>query len=76
MKTHYTIFEESVSHPELGRYVTYGIKTVSEETSFASISVSDVSLSKSELSILVLQCNELQLSPIHLSDVIDDFLIS
>ena len=69
METRYTMFEESISNPELGRYAAYGIKAVSET------SVSDVSLSRPDLSALVQQCNELQLSPLHLSDVIDDYLV-
>ena len=47
-----------------------------EETGTATIinSVHDITANESALQELVSQCNELELSPIHLLDVVEDFL--
>ena len=72
---HYGIFEESRLSPEMNTYITYGIKvTPRGDRSVCCDSVADVSLSKPELSAFVGLCNELRLSPIHLRDVVEDFL--
>ena len=71
----YSVFEESRSSPELGAYVTYGVKAAPEDDHSACFdTVADVSLSEARLGVFVRLCNELQLSPIHLRDVIEDFL--
>ena len=57
---------------ELGAYITYGlqVKTVEEEVAF----VSDVSTEFEEVRRLADLCTEQELDPIHLQDVIEDFL--
>ena len=47
---------------------TYGI-------SFDDIVIEDISINKQKIEKLVNLCNELELSPIHIYDVIDDFLV-
>lgn len=49
-------------------HLTYGISY--EERSF-----NDISTDKSKIERLVMLCNEQKLSPIHLKDVIEDFLV-
>lgn len=40
------------------------------------ISFHDISIEKKDILKLISLCNELQLDPIHIRDVIDDFLVS
>lgn len=49
-------------------HLTYGISD--DERSF-----SDISTDKSKIERLVMLCNEQKISPIHLDDVIEDFLV-
>ena len=72
MNTRYTLIEEEMTYPEFGTRTAYGIKAMSDEASFT---VSDISFSKPAISALLRQCNELRLSPVHLTDVIYDFLV-
>ena len=74
-KYFYFVFQESRSSPDLCEYVTYGIKVAPDSDHSACCdSISDVSLSEPALAALVRRCNELELSPIHLRDVVEDFL--
>lgn len=59
---------EGISH------VGYGI-TLKSDVSQCAVSFSDITVDREEAARLVELCNKLQLSPIHLKDVIDDFLI-
>jgi len=70
----YSTIRERIYDPHMGKYTTYGIKVTSNNSAFASEFISDVTLSKKKLSGLVRKCNSLQLHPVHLRDVIDDFL--
>lgn len=56
----------------------YGIAAVEEHDGVLVIlqSVSDISVCSDPLEKLVDLCNELKLDPIHLSDVVDDYLAS
>lgn len=67
----YVPVQETVTN-ELGTYVTYGIsvRTVEEEIAF----VSDVSTDRDELQAFAERCTQQQLDPLHLPDVIEDFL--
>ena len=62
-----TLFSE-----ELGEYVSYGIFATRDEQTIAL--VSDVSTELEAVKELAARCTEHQLSPEHLSDVIEDFL--
>ncbi len=59
---------------------SYGIAayTFAESTSSSAIVavVNNITSDRQRLSNLVQQCNLLKLSPIHLKDVVEDFLIS
>ena len=59
---------------EGSKHIGYGIALKSNGTQCA-VSFSDITLDRDKAARLVKLCNKLQLSPIHLKDVIDDFLI-
>ncbi len=68
----YEVIEENFEDSELGTYTSYGIIAMRDgEKLFC---VSDMSLRRELVSELVKLCNELQLDPIHLYDVIEDAL--
>lgn len=52
--------------------LTHGIRASNE--SGESVKIPDISANKSEVEKLVSLCNELQLDPIHLEDIVEDFL--
>lgn len=69
----YIPVREELCSPELGTYVSYGIRAISasgEEAAF----VSDVSLDFAFVQKLADLCTSGQLSPIHLRDVVEDFI--
>lgn len=68
----YVPVQETVTDDEGNRHVTYGlsVRTVEDEI----IYVSDVSTDFEELAKLADVCTEKGLEPIHLDDVIEDFL--
>ncbi|MBQ4327978.1 MAG: hypothetical protein IJC32_06160 [Clostridia bacterium] len=61
------------------RYTTYGIVARalcgSEQNSVTVASVPDISTDMAEVDALVARCNRLALSPVHLNDVVEDFLL-
>ena len=65
----YYIFEEELSDKDIGKYCTYGVYTSDNRK------ISDVSLDYERLEDLIKRMNEGELHPIHLMDVIEDFLI-
>jgi len=73
----YTLVEETYNFGGESR-VSYGIAACSnadiDGTATIILSVHDVTSDKERLSQLVRDCNDLQLSSIHLYDVIEDFL--
>lgn len=58
--------------------VCYGIAVEEEQDGVSVIlqSVSDIAVCSDRLEQLVDLCNELELDPIHLNDVVDDYLAS
>ncbi len=71
-KYRYVPVQETLTSDELGTYVTYSlsVRTVEEEITF----VSDVSTDYEEIKQLADLCTIKELDPIHLEDVIQDFL--
>ena len=73
----YNILEEMISTDDVSR-ISYGIvvHTETEEGKTATIlmSVRDITEDRSAIAELVSLCNRLELSPIHLLNVVDDFL--
>ena len=75
-KYFYFVFQESRLSPELREYVTYGVKVAPDGDRDACCDcISDVSLSETALASLVQRCNELELNPVGLRDVVEDFLV-
>ena len=68
----YVPVQETITSDELGTYVTYSVsvRTVSEEIAF----IRDVSTDFEEIRQLTERCTEQQRDPVHLNDLIEDFL--
>lgn len=62
---------ESRKELEGRNYCCYGVKLRYAGT---EVCVEDLSLDRSEVEKLVKLCNELELSPLHFRDVLEDFL--
>lgn len=69
----YKIRQDQLKDEDIGRYISYGIDVVENEAVLRS--VKDITTDEARLSGLVDLCNKLQLSPVHLDDVIEDFLV-
>ncbi len=54
-------------------YRSYGVAVMEDGAALKRID--DVSLEKDDIVNLVNFCNELELSPVHIDDVIEDFLV-
>ncbi len=67
----YIPVREELFSPELGNYVSYGIRAVLASGEEAT-SVSDVSPDFAFVQKLAALCTSEQLSPIHLHDVVED----
>ena len=68
----YEAVAQTLTADELGTYLTYGIRVSLAERELAF--VSDVTADRREIETLVKLCNDGQLDPVHLNDVIEDFL--
>ena len=68
----YKTVREKRNSDELGSYVTYGIIIYKNKKLLKYIS--DVSNIKRDVQDLVRRCNEEQLDPIHIEEVVDDYL--
>ena len=67
-KMNYVLNETVVKDEEGKAWDTYGI-------TYGDIVIEDISTEKCKIEKLVSLCNELDLSPIHIHDVVDDFLV-
>ncbi len=59
---------------EDSKHIGYGISVSEKKTGRKILHIEDITVSKAKLSELVTLCNSLELSPIHIYDVIEDFL--
>lgn len=50
-------------------YIGYGMATIDE-----AVRIEDISTEKSEVEKLIVSCNDFDVSPIHLKDIVIDFL--
>ena len=73
-KYHYNVICESLFHPDIGTYTTYGIKVTSNDPSLPAMIISDVSVSEKEVENLVEKCYNSKLEPRHILDVVEDYL--
>ncbi len=69
----YLPIEERLHSDELGPFFTFGISVVNSHGNEID-RISDVSTSRPAVDALCSKCTKLHLHPIHLRDVIDDFL--
>lgn len=71
------IKEQKISADNCG-YQAYGIAAfaVHENYSQEIMHISDISTDKERLSLLIEKCNRLKVSPIHLKEIIEDFILS
>ena len=67
---HYSVIEERLYTEELGEYTSFGLLVSGAQ----DLRFSDVSPDREFVSALATRFNELQLSPTHLSEVIQDLL--
>ncbi len=65
----YILRSDTVFDEQGIRHTVYGVNVPTEQ-----ISVADVFYHKAEAKDFIRKCNELDLSPLHLPDVIDDIL--
>ncbi len=72
----YEAIEERLYSPDTGWYIGYGIRAYRQTADCpeAVLTVSDISLSREQVTALAERCTKGQLAPIHLKEVIDDFL--
>ena len=77
MEYKYTLIKSTLLSGDNSR-VCYGIAVVEEHNGVSVIlqSVSDIAVCSDGLEQLVDLCNELELDPIQLNDVVDDYLAS
>ena len=64
----YQINQSIISDDNGNQHETYGLI-------YNNTVINDISTNKEKVEKLVFLCNELELSPIHIYDVIDDFLV-
>lgn len=64
----YVLHEKTISNDNNQETKSYGI-------SYEGIIIEDISTNKEKIEKLIILSNELDLSPIHIYDVIDDFLV-
>ena len=69
----YEVVKETETSEILGEYITYGIKVTRNESLIELIS--DVSTDREKAERLASLCNDGQLHPIHIRDIIEDFLV-
>ena len=64
----YALYQSTIADEHGQKHTTYGM-------SYNDTTVKDISVNKAKVENLVNLCNKLDLSFIHLYDVIDDFLV-
>ncbi|MGM9521502.1 MAG: DUF6514 family protein [Oscillospiraceae bacterium] len=72
----YRVMEETIDHPEFGRYITYGIQVGCEtEHGWEPMdTLHDVTTDSCIAKLMALLFNSCQLSPVHLREVVGDLL--
>jgi len=70
----YRLIAEKMHQPDLGEYDTYGIQVLDAEYTMVSV-MHDVSVCKQSVEEVVALFNLHQLSPSHLHNAIEDFVL-
>lgn len=71
----YRLFNETLNSSEIGEYKATGIMVLDENEN-ELIKMSDVSTNEDDVKKVVDLCNQEQVEPIHLYDILEDFLWS
>lgn len=76
MRVRYLCVEEVLFMPEVGCYQTFGIAALQLEKDQCAIDpmISDISTDADFVRALAVRCNEGDLAPVHLRDVVEDAL--
>lgn len=77
MKCKYILMENTLLCGDVTR-TCYGIAAVQVYDGIVTVldSVTDITVNRQPLEELVKLCNELSLEPVHLNDIVEDFLAS
>lgn len=70
----YTVFKSKHTIDDI-TYTSFGIVITSTQDNSVIERIADISTSKEKIKKLVNLCNELSLEPIHIYDVIEDFIL-
>ncbi len=70
----YSIFKENMSNED-GKYTSFGI-TIEDSNGDVIKSITDISTDEIVVRDLCERCNKGQLHPIHLYDIVEDFLLN
>lgn len=71
----YLPVRQNLFHSDIGEYLSYGIAAVKPFGSWRQVAfVADVDTSVHRMLLLAFRCTYCQLDPIHLIDVVEDFL--
>ena len=70
---HYKAIRETLTHPEIGRYVSYGIAGYGDDGQLRCL-VPDVCPDAGEGAAFAAQCTQEQVEPMQLMDVIEDHI--
>ena len=63
----YELVTTTIVHEEIGSYIGYGIR-------YGEHTVTDISLDRAKIENLIERMNSDELSPLHMMDIIEDFL--
>lgn len=74
MSYQYEIFRETLFHPDIGNYCTFGIQCCFHHPKQEILSLSDISTNKAFVKKLAHRFTRGQLSPIHLKCAVEDAL--
>lgn len=72
---YYLITHNTFHAEDTGKYQAFGI-AVYDESSHIIRQISDITTDEIAIRQLIQKCNQLRLSPLHLKDVVDDFLLA
>mgnify|MGYP005868013519 CR=1 FL=1 len=63
----YELITTTIVHEEIGSYIGYGMV-------FVMVNITDISLDRAKIENLIERMNSDELSPLHMMDIIEDFL--
>lgn len=72
---YYLITHNTFHAEDTGKYQAFGI-AVYDEASQIIKQINDITTDEMAIRQLIKQCNQLRLSPLHLEDIVDDFLLA